>query len=182
MPPTKSGQAKASRSAGQGSSGRLFGPLRMPGVDMAARTVGLRQSYFYRTTPRRVFAALTEPDQIVRWFLARAELPLEKGATYRFEWAGGYSHTGHVLDVVRDRRLKLEWPNAAGSHRFLTQVTFTLRRAGVGTFLTVDHRGFPRTPTGIAQYGGTQSGWAYYLLNLRSVLEFDRDLRSPRDG
>jgi uncharacterized protein YndB with AHSA1/START domain len=149
---------------------------------MAARTLRVRQSFFYRTTPHRVFAALTEPEQIVTWFLARAELPLAKGATYRFEWAGGYAHTGRVLEVVPDRRLQLEWPNGAGAHRFLTEVTFTVRRAGVGTFLTVEHGGFPQTPTGLAQYGGTQSGWAYYLMNLRSVLEFKRDLRSPRDG
>jgi uncharacterized protein YndB with AHSA1/START domain len=152
------------------------------GGSMRAKPLALRQSYFYRTSPQRLFRALTDPKQIVGWFLAKAELSLEKGAPYRFEWAGGYSHTGRVLDVVPDRRLSLEWPNGSGTHRFQTQVTFTLRRTGRGTFLTVIHTGFPRTPVGLEQYGGTQSGWAYYLLNLRSVLEFGRDLRSPRDG
>jgi uncharacterized protein YndB with AHSA1/START domain len=149
---------------------------------MPAQRLEVRQSYLYRTSPRRLFRALTDPEQIVGWFLAKADLPLEKGSDYRFEWSGGYSHTGKVLDVVPDRRLVLEWPNGAGARRFLTRVTFTLRRAGRGTFLTVRHTGFPATLYGIEQYGGTQSGWAYYLLNLRSVLEHQRDLRSPRDG
>jgi uncharacterized protein YndB with AHSA1/START domain len=149
---------------------------------MTAKNLAIRQSFFYRSSPRRLYRALTDPAEIVTWFLAKAELPLEKGAVYRFEWAGGYSHTGHVLDFVPDRRLTLEWPNGSGSRRFRTEVSFTLRRAGRGTFLTVQHNGFPPTPVGIEQYGGTQSGWAYYFLNLRSVLEFGRDLRSPRDG
>jgi uncharacterized protein YndB with AHSA1/START domain len=149
---------------------------------MAVKQLALRQSFFYRTTPRRLYRALTDPDEIVGWFLAKAEMPLRKGAPYRFEWAGGYSHTGRVLEVVPDRRLTLEWPNGSGTQRFTTRVTFSLRRAGRGTFLTVSHSGFPRTPVGIEQYGGTQSGWAYYLLNLRSVLERGHDLRSPRDG
>jgi uncharacterized protein YndB with AHSA1/START domain len=149
---------------------------------MSEKKLALRQSFFYRTSPRRLFRALTDPEQIVGWFLAKAELPLRAGAEYRFEWAGGYAHRGRVVEVIPDRRLTLEWPNGSGSHRFVTEVTFTLRRAGRGTFLTVKHSGFPRTPQGLEQYGGTQSGWAYYLLNLRSVLEFGRDLRSPRDG
>jgi uncharacterized protein YndB with AHSA1/START domain len=149
---------------------------------MPARTLTVDQSFFIRKPPKVVFRAISDPAQIVRWFLARAELPTEKGAPYRFEWPGGYSHEGKVLEFVKDRRLTLSWPNGTPSKRFLTRVTFTVRRAGTGSFLKVHHTGFPRTPGGIEQYGGTQSGWAYYLVNLRSVLEHGQDLRSPRDG
>lgn len=149
---------------------------------MPPKTLTVDQSYFYSTPPRKLFRSLTDPKEIVRWFLAKATLPPHPGAGYRFEWPGGYSHEGTVLEFSRDRRLVLTWPNGPTSRRFLTRVTFSLRRAGPGTFLNVHHTGFPRTPTGIEQYGGTQSGWAYYLVNLRSVLEHGRDLRSPRDG
>jgi len=149
---------------------------------MPAKKLTIDQSFFYETTPERVFRAVTEPKEIVRWFLAKAELPPKKGARYRFEWPGGYSHEGTVLDFVPGRRVTLSWPNGPVSRRFHTRVTFSVRRAGKGTFLTVHHSGFPPTPVGIEQYGGTESGWAYYLVNLRSVLEHGRDLRSPRDG
>jgi uncharacterized protein YndB with AHSA1/START domain len=149
---------------------------------MPPKSLTIDQSYFYRKSPRTVFRAVADPKQIVRWFLAKAELPPEKGARYRFEWPGGYSHEGSVIEFVRDRRLTLSWPNGSRSERFLTRVTFSVRRAGPGTFLKLHHTGFPRTPVGIEQYGGTESGWAYYLVNLRSVLEHGRDLRSPRDG
>ncbi|MGA8274781.1 MAG: SRPBCC domain-containing protein [Thermoplasmata archaeon] len=149
---------------------------------MVSKSLTIDQSFFFEKSPRTVFRALSESKQIVRWFLAKAELPHEKGARYRFEWPGGYFHEGTVLEFVRDRRLTLTWPNGSRSKRFFTRVTFTVRRAGRGTFLTVHHTGFPRTPVGIEQYGGTESGWAYYLVNLRSVLEHGVDLRSPRDG
>jgi uncharacterized protein YndB with AHSA1/START domain len=149
---------------------------------MPTKSLTVTQSYFFSKPPRTVFRAISEPELLVRWFLAKADLPKERGGPYRFEWAGGYSHEGKVLEFVRDRRMSLSWPNGARSERFLTRVTFTLRRAGNGTFLTVRHTGFPRTPIGIEQYGGTASGWAYYLMNLRSVLEHGVDLRSPRDG
>ncbi|MCI4365840.1 MAG: SRPBCC domain-containing protein [Thermoplasmata archaeon] len=144
--------------------------------------LSIDQSFFYRASNRRVFRALTDPAELTRWFVAKADLPHEAGAAYRFEWPGGYSHVGTVEEFVPPRRLSLTWPHGPVRGRFYTRVTFTVRRAGPGTFVSVHHTGFPSTPKGLAQYGGTQSGWAYYLLNLRSVLEFGRDLRSPRDA
>jgi uncharacterized protein YndB with AHSA1/START domain len=149
---------------------------------MSAKSLTLEQSYFYQTSPRTVFRALTDPAQLVRWFLAKVDIPLEEGATYRFEWPGGYSHEGQVLELVPGRRLTLSWPNGPRSKRYFTRVTFSVRRAGTGTFLNVRHTGFPNSPNGVEQYGGTQAGWAYYLVNLRSVLEHGADLRSPRDA
>jgi uncharacterized protein YndB with AHSA1/START domain len=149
---------------------------------MPPKGLSIKQAYFFNARQDQVFRALSDPREIVRWFLAKAELTPKKGTTYRFEWPGGYSHEGKVLDVIPGCRLTLSWPNGPANRRFLTRVTFTLRRAGTGTFLTVQHTGFPTTPVGIEQYGGTQSGWAYYFVNLRSVLEHGHDLRSPRDG
>ncbi len=149
---------------------------------MATRTLTVDQSFFFEKPLTTVFRAVSDSRQIVRWFLAKAELPLRKGAQYRFEWPGGYSHEGKVLEFEADRRLTLSWPNGSRTDRFLTRVTFSVRRAGRGTFLTIHHTGFPRTRVGLEQYGGTQAGWAYYLVNLRSVLEHGVDLRSPRDG
>jgi uncharacterized protein YndB with AHSA1/START domain len=149
---------------------------------MAPRKLSVDQAYFYRTTPERLFRAISDPRWLDRWFLEKAELTPRAGTRYRFEWPGGYAHRGRVLEFVPGRRLVLSWPNGPVSDRFTTRVTLSVRRAGAGTFLKVHHAGFPATPVGIAQYGGTQSGWGYYLLNLRSVLEHEVDLRSPRDA
>ena len=57
-----------------------------------------------------------------------------------------------------------------------------LRKSGRGTLISIRHSGYPRTPGWVEIYGGTQAGWAYYLMNLKSVLETGRDLRSPKDA
>jgi uncharacterized protein YndB with AHSA1/START domain len=160
------------------------GPLVLHSLeeDMASKLLTIDQAYFYEASPRRVYRALTSPPELARWFLAKADLPLRKGAPYRFEWPGGYSHTGRVVEVVPNRSLTLDWANGPAPRQFRTRVTFSLRSAGAGTFLKVHHSGFPRTRLGIEQYGGSAAGWAYYFVNLRSILTGGSDLRSPRDG
>jgi uncharacterized protein YndB with AHSA1/START domain len=148
---------------------------------MPARPLTVEQTYFYRAPARRVFRSLTNTTELARWFIEKAELSPEKGTPYRFQWPGGYHHEGTVLAVVPGQQLTLSWPHGSGARRFLTRVTFSLRPSGRGTILSVRHTGFPRTPFGLEQYGGTQAGWAYYFVNLRSVLEHRCDLRSPRD-
>jgi hypothetical protein len=43
------------------------------------------------------------------------------------------------------------------------------------------HRGFKSGKKWIALYGSIQSGWTFYLTNLRSVLERGVDLRRKFD-
>jgi uncharacterized protein YndB with AHSA1/START domain len=148
---------------------------------MPVKSLTIRQSYFLNAPPRRVFRALTDPAELATWFLAHAILPHQKGAEYEFEWQGGYRHRARVLAFEADRRLSLEWLNKVGRSSLRTAVTFTVRKAGRGTQLTLRHTGYPRTGPWLEAYGDTQSGWAYFLLNLKSVLEHRQDLRSPKD-
>jgi hypothetical protein len=57
-----------------------------------------------------------------------------------------------------------------------------LEPAADGTLLTVEHTGFPRGEEWVELYGGTEWGWTYFAMNLKSVLESGHDLRSPSDG
>jgi uncharacterized protein YndB with AHSA1/START domain len=148
---------------------------------MAGKRLVVVQAYYYRAPVGRVFRSLTDPKELARWFIKKADLTPRKGAAYRFEWPGGYHHEGEVLEVEPNRRLALSWPHGSGRSRFVSRATFSVRSSGSGTILSLRHTGFPRTAFGVEQYGGTQAGWAYYFLNLRSVLEHGRDLRSLRD-
>jgi uncharacterized protein YndB with AHSA1/START domain len=128
-----------------------------------------------------VFRALSNPDELTRWFLRSARLPAMKGEEYEFVWQGGYRHCGKVLAFEKNRRLSLSWPNRYRRTTRWTRVTFTVTRQGRGTLVRLKHVGHARSEGWIEIYGGTQSGWAYFMMNLRSVLEHGFDLRSPRD-
>ncbi|MCI4324108.1 MAG: SRPBCC domain-containing protein [Thermoplasmata archaeon] len=145
---------------------------------MVATTLTVRQSYRVNAPVSKVFRALSEPSELTKWFLGQATLPHRRGGTYEFVWPGGYRHEGRVLEYVVNRRLSLTWPSAKLGD---TKVTFTVQRSGRGTRLDLRHTGYRTTRAWLEMYGGTQSGWAYYLMNLKSVLENGHDLRDPSD-
>lgn len=145
------------------------------------RTRSVQHQFFIRTSPRRVFRALIEPEWLVRWLADRADMDPRKGGTYLLVWKGGPEHRGDVLECVPGRRLTLAW-SWPGVGLTGTRLRMSVRPKGSGTLLEVKHSGFPRTDRWVDLYGGTEWGWTYFFLNLKSVLEQGRDLRSPLDG
>jgi uncharacterized protein YndB with AHSA1/START domain len=148
---------------------------------MPRRRLSIDQTYFVHQPVSKVFRALSTPAGLSRWFLKSARLPREKGAKYEFVWQGGYRHTAKVLAFVPDRQLSLQWFNRARGRTLWTRATFSFRSVGNGTLLHLRHTGYPRSDPWVEVYGATQSGWAYFLQNLKSVLEHEHDLRSPRE-
>lgn len=146
-----------------------------------AKVTSIEQTFYYAAPPEKVFSALTDPEQITGWFAQKAELSPKKGGSFRFTW-GAYTLRGKVKAIVPQRKLALTWPDRfEGGRIFETEVKFDIRKKGKGTLLTVKHRGFKDGKKWIALYGAINSGWAYYLTNLRSVLEHGTDLRSDLD-
>lgn len=149
---------------------------------VSGKTLTIEQTLFVKAPVGDVFRALSDPSELRRWFLKSARLPPKKGEDYEFVWQGGYRHEGQVLDFVRNRRLSLSWPNRYRNATKWTKVTFTLSREGRGTRLELRHAGYPRSGGWVEVYGDTMSGWAYFLMNLKSVLQYGHDLRSPKDA
>ncbi|QQG48226.1 MAG: SRPBCC domain-containing protein [archaeon] len=149
---------------------------------MVSRKLVISQSYYYDSPPETVFKALTEPRQLVKWFLGKAKIKPVEGSTYTFTWRGGSSHTGIVKKVVPNKKLVLTWPDRVKGKKFETQASFTLAKKGKGTLLEVKHTGFKDGDDWLWLFGAIQSGWAYFLTNLKSVLSQGVDLRSVHDN
>jgi len=148
-------------------------------MPLSAKGPTISQTYYFRAPRAKVFRALTEPSELARWFLKTARLPPRAGAEYEFVWLPGYRHRAKVIAFVPNRKLALEWP---AQRLGMTRVTFTLTAQKGGTRLTLRHTGYGVTPAWIRNYGGTNQGWAYFLMNLKSVLRNGTDLRDARDG
>ncbi len=110
-----------------------------------------------------------------------ADLPLRRGAPYRLVFQGGWVHEGQVLSFRPGRGLTLAWA-WPGVPLKGTSLVLSVRAAPGGALLLIEHKGFPRTEKWVDLYGVTEWGWTYYGMNLKSVLESGRDLRSDRDG
>jgi len=147
-----------------------------------AKIPAIEQTYYYAATPERVFAALTQPAELAKWFVDRAVVVPKKGGAFRLSWSAGYTMKGKVRRFEAPRKLYLEWVDRFEKGKvFVTESRFELKKQGKGTLLSLNHRGFKSGRRWVTLYGGIQSGWAYYLTNLRSVLEHDTDLRSKLD-
>jgi uncharacterized protein YndB with AHSA1/START domain len=148
-------------------------------VARAQRTV--RHQYFLRASPTRVFRAISEPGELTRWLADDAELAPRKGGRYLLRWRDGPTHTGTVLEFVRGRRLTLSW-EWEGIALKGTRFTLSVTPKNRGTLLEVKHTGFPAEPKWVDLLAGTEWGWTYFAMNLKSVLEQGHDLRSGFDG
>lgn len=143
----------------------------------------IHQTYYYNVPPVKVFAALTDPKILPQWFVAKASFTPRKGGTFRLNWGGGYTLRGRVLAFEPPKKLHLSWVDRFEDGKvFETEVRFTFARKGKGTLLSLTHRGFKSGKKWVALHGGIASGWAYYLLNLKSVLDHGTDLRSDNDS
>jgi uncharacterized protein YndB with AHSA1/START domain len=103
-----------------------------------------------RAPPDKVFAAWTDPTQIVHWFgpahvvagSARAELDVRIGGRFRvsFTTDDGEHHEvgGTYREVVPEQRLVFSWAWHSTPERE-SQVTVSLKPDGDRTLLTVQH-------------------------------------------
>ena len=148
-----------------------------------AKPPAVEQTFYYAVPAAQVFGALTEPKGLCRWFLEDAEIELRKGAPFRFTWVGGYSMKGKVRKFRAGRSVEFAWNDRFPRGKvFRTVARFELQRKGSGTLLSLRHSGFKSGRKWWLLRGAIQSGWAYYLTNLKSVLEHGTDLRSEHDS
>ncbi len=148
-----------------------------------AKIPPVTEKFYLAVPPAKVYAALTRPRQLAKWFLAEAKFTPKPKTPFEFTWRGGYTMNGRVRDVATNRRVTLDWIDRFEDGKtFETRAEFVLRRRGRGTVLTLTHRGFKSGKKWVALYGSIRAGWTYYLMNLKSVLEHGTDLRSDLDS
>jgi uncharacterized protein YndB with AHSA1/START domain len=132
----------------------------------------LRREIQIRAPRERVWSALTEPVELLRWFpTERAEIDLTPGGEARFVWEESADEA--VVETVDPlERLVFRW-RPSGLDRPHTTVSFTLEEIPSGTRLTLVESGFAALPDQIAQQSqeGNDAGWRDELEELKTYLE-----------
>ncbi len=114
---------------------------------MGAKTI--TKSLFIRATPDRVFRALTQKEELERWFVKVADVELKPGGTIRTEWAPGMGEHGTVKEVKPSRLFRFTWEGQFSPTP--TTITFEIAEEKNGAFLTLTHSGI-----------GEGKGWEAY--------------------
>ena len=111
--------------------------------------------------PDRVFALLTEPQELVRWWPDAAELEPREGGRVRMEFRGGEAVVnGTVKAFDPPRALAFSWfPSARPDVE--TEVAFTVTPLGDGrSRLDLVHSGWEHAPELRAMH---DEGWGFFL-------------------
>ena len=149
---------------------------------MAARkTRTLRLQVYVAASPKKVFRAVSDADRLTRWFVDTATISTRKGGRYSFGWTDGPTHTGRVLQFVRGKSLTLSWQWPGIEDELTTKLKISVEPKADGAVVRFTHSGFPKTERWADLHAGAIQGWMYSLMNLKSVVEHHRDLRSPHD-
>ena len=134
-------------------------------------------SYVYvtyiRTTPERLWAALTSKDEIKQyWFGMTVDCAWKAGSPWRLMFEDGrVADTGEVLEIDPPRRLVLRW-----QHEFWPEIkaegvarcTMELEPVPGAVKLTIIHEIDRKDSKFIEKVSG---GWPRILSNLKSLLE-----------
>jgi uncharacterized protein YndB with AHSA1/START domain len=130
----------------------------------------IRKEVTIHVTRQLVWAALTEPEQLKRWFPTKdAAVDLRPGGQISLEWDDGNAATGIFDEIDPPNRLVFRW-HPGGDDQPATSVEFTLADAdrGAATLLTVVERGFAQLPPEVRD--GNVEGWTSELQELVDYL------------
>ncbi|MBS0245762.1 MAG: SRPBCC family protein [Proteobacteria bacterium] len=136
---------------------------------------------YIRTTPDRLWAALTDPKTVERfWFGMTVECEFETGSSWALKFKDGRTaDTGEILEAIPPKRLVIHWRNefkpelkAAG----FTRCTMEIELAdyypdfgGRAVKLTITHEA--NADTGAPMIDAVSGGWPKVVANLKSLLE-----------
>jgi uncharacterized protein YndB with AHSA1/START domain len=141
--------------------------------DMDAATISRVFSIFVRTTPERVWHAITDPELTSQYYYASTvESDWLQGSGYRYVIAGDEAIVGQVLEADAPRRLVMtfdaRWDEEVAGDPAST-ITWEIAEAGPGVVqLTVVHDGLVEGSATAQQVPG---GMPFILSGLKTLLE-----------
>ena len=125
----------------------------------------------------RVWKALTDVEEMRRWYFDLEEFKLEVGFEFEFtvEHEGmKYHHLCRVTEVIPQKKLSYTWRYKG--HEGDSLVTFELFAEGENTRLKLTHEGletFPKLPAFARE--NFKQGWTSIASELQQFLEKDAD-------
>ena len=136
-----------------------------------------------KATPEEVFRALTDPEQVVKWFAPYARIEPGVGGKYHISWSpemkgegsriiawDPYTHFGAASE--RSFAYGCEGKPVETGAKQLIAVDYYIESLGDGlTRLRLVQSGFGPGAAWDDEYASTKTGWADFLKQLKELLE-----------
>ncbi len=131
-----------------------------------------------------VWKALTDPQEITRWFCFESSVEPGVGGTIRYSWGAPWDGVSRIEVWEPNRRLRMVSYTPEGKETWLSEgsgtapgeghplaLEYLLEGRGGGTVLRLVHSGFGAGGGWDDEYDGVRRGWAFELGSLRQYLE-----------
>jgi uncharacterized protein YndB with AHSA1/START domain len=123
-------------------------------------------------SPEAVWRAISDPEELVRWFPLEARVTPGEGGTMWWGWEEPWSFDTEVAVWDPGRQLRLIERRTDGKARDRTiAMDFTLEGRGGRTTLRFVHSGFGAGADWDEEYDGISRGWSFELRCLRHYLQ-----------
>jgi uncharacterized protein YndB with AHSA1/START domain len=128
---------------------------------------------YIRTTPERLWSALTSPDFMKQyWFGMHFQTDWKSGSAWQMLFPDGrVADTGEIIEIDPPRRLVLKWRNDFRPElksEGYARCTIDLKATGSAVKLTITHM-MDRAESKFIE--AVSGGWPRILSNLKSLLE-----------
>ena len=148
---------------------------------MSNNTSFIKQDVTIKSPINVVFKALTEAEELMKWFPTRVESDPRSGGKFKFEWeftdaSQNGTQEGEYVDVIPNEKLTYTWT----AKSIPTLVTFVLTESEEEKKVALDHS--------TAQNGADEKmlrdehadQWGFFLMNLKGYLEAGMDMRNEK--
>ena len=130
---------------------------------------------FIRTTPGKLWEALTDPDMITRYHFASVAIHgrFAAGEPYEYKFAdGNVMLAGEIIAADPPKRLEMSFvPGWMGPDAAKSRHVYEIEAAGDLTKLVILHYDLPESQDGVRE------GWAKIIASLKSYLETGEPLQ-----
>lgn len=138
---------------------------------MSDQSRSIELSVQVNASAEAVWKALTDAEELSRWFPPEARVRPGVGGSIWLSWGGGVEGEAAIEVWEPNRHLRAGEPSGI-------VVDYFIEKAGSATVLRVVHSGFGADAAWDDAYEGAKLGWSYFLFNLRFYLE--RHAGEPR--
>jgi DNA-binding transcriptional ArsR family regulator/uncharacterized protein YndB with AHSA1/START domain len=144
-------------------------------MNTMAATTDFRMETFIRTTPERLWAALTDPADTANYYFGSAVASdWTPGAAVSYTWPDGRVMLSGKIELADPpRRLVTSFTPHWTDDPRTTRVTYEIEPVGEAVKLTILHEGLTAADAGI------KSGWTKIANGLKTWLETGRPLVLP---
>ena len=122
-------------------------------------------------TPEAAWRAISQGDEVARWFPLNAEIEPRIGGKYYIDWGPDMAGTGKITEWEEGHRIVYNEEYPGADTEVPVAVEYTVEVRDGKTFVRMVNSGFSADDDWAAYVDTLDSGWRYFMWNLKVYLE-----------